>query len=109
MIALGIYSASPRPTHNQITLKAVAADARLLMAAHPVRATQDWIYIPKDQWPSAIAKLNPEFVTVGYGTVDITTKPFLDGGWGYGFAIDDRHLEKCWSKLGHGMFWHNPC
>jgi len=44
--------------------------------------------------------------------VDITTKEFFDGGWGYGFASNKQDLsmlEECWSELGDGVFWHGPC
>jgi hypothetical protein len=112
LIVLGIYSAFPHPTHNQSTLKAIAADSQRLIAAHPLGSTQRSAHIPKDQWPPAIASLNPEFVIVYDGAVNITTKPFFDGGWGYGFAPDKRNLgmlEECWSELGHDMFWHGPC
>lgn len=68
--------------------------------------------LPQDKWPPAIASLRPEFVLVSSDTVDITTGAFFDGGWGYGFALDKRHLgmlSQCWDELGHGVYWHGPC
>lgn len=112
LLVLGIYSAVPHPTHNQTTLKALAAESQRLMAAQPINPTEKLTWIPKDQWPPEIASLNPEYVFVSHDSVNITTKPFFDGGWGYGFARDKRHLgmlEECWSELGHDMFWHGPC
>lgn len=112
LMVIGIYSAFPHPTHNQTKLKAIAAESQRLMATHPLSSVQQSAYIPEGQWPPAIASVKPEFVIVYDGAVNITTKPFFDGGWGYGFARDRRKLgmlEACWSELGQDMFWHGPC
>ena len=112
LVALGIYSAFPHPTHNQSIIRAIAVESQTLMTAHPVHSRGQSANIPKDQWPPAIAALEPYSVTIYYGTVDISTKPSFDGGWGYGFAQDKRNLTMpvaCWSELGNGVFWHGPC
>lgn len=112
LVVLAIYCAFPHPTHDQRVLKAVAAESRRLMAAHPVGPIGPSIDLPKDKWPPAIASLKPDSVTVRPGMVDITTKPFLDGGWGYGFAPDKQNLTmlvECWSALGQDVYWHDPC
>ena len=78
-------------------------------AANPIEQSSD---VPEDRWPPAIASLKPYSVTVRLGMVDITTKPYFDGGWGYGVASDKRNLTmlmKCWSELGHNVYWHGPC
>jgi hypothetical protein len=112
LIALAIYCAFPHPTHNQAQLKAIAAESQHLMATYPLGPSAQRADIPKGKWPPAIAKLGPYSVTVRHGMVDITTKPFFDGGWGYGFAPDKQDLTmlvECWSELGHGVYWHGPC
>ncbi|MBB3911233.1 hypothetical protein [Sphingomonas desiccabilis] len=112
LIALAIYCAFPHPTHNQAQLEAIAADAEHLMATHPLGPSDQSADIPKGKWPPSIAKLEPYSVTVHHGMVDITTKPFFDGGWGYSFAPykqDATTLVECWSELEHGVYWHVPC
>jgi hypothetical protein len=112
LIALAIYCAFPHPTHDQAQLKAIAAESLHLMTAYPLDPSAPRADIPKGGWPPAIAKLEPSSVTVRHGMVDITTKPFFDGGWGYGFAPDKQDLTmlvECWSELGHGVYWHGPC
>lgn len=108
LMALAVYCAFPHPTHSETKLRAVAAESRRLMAAYPVTPSD----IPKSKWPPAIASLKPFSVTVHREMVDITTKPFFDGGWGYGFPPDKQDLTmlvECWSALGHGVYWHGPC
>lgn len=112
LIGLGLYSAFLHPTHNPTQLRAIAAESRLLMATRPINTREQAFPVPKDQWPSAIAGLNPYSVTIYRGSVHIGTKPFFDGGWGYGFAPDKVSLgllPECWSHLGEGVFWHGPC
>ena len=106
---VGIYCAIPRPTRDQTTLQAIAAESQHLLA---VRAPGESTNLPKEKWPSAIASLKPDSVIVRPGMVDITTTTDFDGGWGYGFAPDKQDLgmlPECWSDLGHGVFWHDPC
>jgi poly(3-hydroxybutyrate) depolymerase len=112
LVALGIYCAFPHPTYDQTELKAIAAESQRLMVAYPVGPTAQSAHVPKDKWPPAISSLKPYSVVVRHGMVDITTKPFFDGGWGYGFATDKRNLTmlvECWSELGQGVYWHGPC
>ena len=112
LIAIGIYCAFPHPTHDQTRLQEVAAESQQLMATHTIGPSGQSVRIPKDKWPLAIASLKPVSVTVRRTMVDITTREFFDGGWGYGFAWNKRDLSmlvECWSELGHGVFWHGPC
>lgn len=112
LMALALYCALPHPTHNQTELKAVAFESKRLIVAYPITLSKQSINIPKDKWPPAISSLRPFSVTVRSGMVDITTKPYFDGGWGYGFALNKRDLTmlvECWSELGHGVYWHGPC
>ncbi len=112
LLALAIYCALPHPIHDQTQLKVIAAESRRLMAAYPLAPAAQRADVPKGKWPPAIAKLEPYSVTVRHGMVDITTKPFFDGGWGYGFALNKQDLTMlvdCWSELGHDIYWHGPC
>jgi len=112
LLATTIYCSFPHPTHDQAELKALAAEARQLMAAHPLTYSRRYGDLSEDSWPPAVKKVGARYVIVRPGMVDITTKPFFDGGWGYGFAPDKRSLPmlaKCWSALGHGLYWHGPC
>lgn len=112
LAAIAIYIAIPHPTWNQAKVKAIAVESQQLMAAYPVDPTEQSVEVPKDKWPPTIAGLKPYSVFVRHGMVDITTKPFFDGGWGYGFAKDKRNLTmlvECWSQLGHNVHWHGPC
>ena len=112
LTAIGIFCAFPHPTHEQTRLQAVAAESARLMAMHPIGPAGPSVRIPRGEWPPAIAGLKPRSVTVRRGMVDITTKEFFDGGWGYGFAPHKRDLTmlvECWSELGHDVFWHGPC
>lgn len=112
LIALAIYCAFPHPIHNQAELNAIAVESRRLMATYPLGPSAQRADVPKGKWPPTIAKLKPYSVTVRHGMVDIQTKPFFDGGWGYGFAPDKQDLTmlvECWSELGHGVYWHGPC
>lgn len=112
LIALAIYCSFPHPTHNQTELLAIKAESQRLMAAYPLSLPAQYADVPKDKWPPVIASLKPSSVTVRHGMVDITTKEYFDGGWGYGFALDKRDLTmlvECWSELGHGVYWHGPC
>lgn len=112
LAVLAIYCAFPHPTYSQAKLKAVAAESQRLVAAYPVGPNERPAHLPRDKWPPAISSLKPYSVVVRHGMVDITTKPFFDGGWGYGFATDKRNLTmlvECWSELGHSVYWHGPC
>ena len=108
LVAIGIYSAFPHPTHNEATLKALRAESLVLLASKRTYTGPD---LPKSQWPLAIAKLRPTFIIVYPDSVEIVTKPFFDGGWGYHVARDDRASPKPagrYSKLDQGVYWFHP-
>ncbi|MGC6331486.1 hypothetical protein [Rhizorhabdus sp. FW153] len=112
LIAIGIYCAFPQPIRDDATLKAVASEARSLMVNHSINRGTDSVRVPKQKWPPAIASLRPDSVVVTSYMVDITIKPYFDGGWGYGFADERRGLTmdpSCWSHLAYGVYWHGPC
>jgi hypothetical protein len=102
-----------RPTQDQSKLRAIQVESQRLLATHRIDPTKGWADIPRSQWPPVIRSLQPHSVTVfGWG-VDITTKPYLDGGWGYEVPLNGKHElpmpAECYSELGHGVFWHGPC
>ena len=112
LAVLAVFSGCTRPTYDLPKLRAIKAEAALLAASHPIKLPQDGVIIPKDQWPPAIASLKPEFVIVEPWGVDITIKPYFDGGWGYEIPRNKRYLPMpatCYSEPGPGVFWHGPC
>jgi len=113
LAALALLTGCHLPTHDQSKLKAIQAESERLFAAHPIEPSKGWADIPKNQWPPVIKSLHPYSVTVfGWG-VDITTKPYFDGGWGYEVPQGGKHdlpmPAGCYSELGHGVFWHGLC
>ena len=112
LAALVLLTGCEFPTYNQTKLKAIKAESELLMKTYPIVPPQEWVDVPESQWPPAIAKLHPHFVTVyGWG-VAISTKPYFDGGWGYMIPRRKQDLPMpagCYSEPGPGVFWHGPC
>jgi len=96
------------PTHNPSTLKAIKAEAQMLMAQY---RTDHLMPVPKSKWPPVIASLEPEDVVVfSYGVV-IWTRPFFDGGWGYFVPQSAAWLPEPagqYSALGQGVYWFHP-
>ena len=114
LIPLGWLAAFPQPAWNQSSLKGIKAESQVLMANYPVVPPDYWTNVPKDQWPPTIASLEPFDVTVHTWGVNIGTKPFFDGGWGYGVPRSGKKtdlpmLQECWSEVSPGLFWHGPC
>ncbi len=71
-----------------------------------------WKIIPKEQWPPIISGLHPEHVTVHTWGVDILTKPYFDGGYGYEVPRSKTDLPmpaSCYSEPSQGVFWYGPC
>ncbi len=101
-----------RPVSDAELLSAIRAEAQRLMKTHPPEQPGKWKDIPKDQWPTAISSLHPEAVTVYVWGVDITTKAYLDGGYGYEVPRSKADLPMpaaCYSEPSQGVFWHGPC
>jgi hypothetical protein len=97
---------------NMGKLAKVRAEAYSLMKTHPAGPKSSWREIPKTDWPPSIASLKPKYVTVADGSVDIVTRPFFDGGWGYNVPRAKRDLPmpfECYSEPSKGVFWHGPC
>ena len=109
LIALG---SCDRPIFNIRKLPRVKAEALALMRTHPVDPQASGRDIPKAEWPPTIASLNPRWVEVRRGSVDIETTTFFDGGWGYNVPRSQRDLsmpKRCYSEPSEGVFWHGPC
>lgn len=108
LVAIGSYCAFPHPTYDQATLNAVRAESLVLMAA---KRTYVGPALPKGQWPPAISSLQPDFIIVSPDSVEIITKAFFDGGWGYHVSRDERDWPEPaerYSKLGRGVYWFHP-
>jgi hypothetical protein len=107
LVALALLSACERPTRNQSTLKAIEAEAHMLME-QPVDIAKAELERRK---PPAIASLKPDFVSIDADGVYITTKAYFDGGWGY-FVPRDRRTQPQpsgrFTKLGAGIYWYAP-
>jgi hypothetical protein len=107
-IMLTLLAACSRPTHDQATLNAIKVESENLMR---MRQAGRYAKIPRDEWPKVIASLGPEDVTVYAYGVEITTKRFFDGGWGYFVSREtDRSPEPKdrFSKLSPGVYWYHP-
>lgn len=108
LAALTLLAGCERPTRDQAALKAIKAESQTLMAAWPTRT---YATVPKSRWPRAIAGLKPFDVTVFPDGVDIMTKPYFDGGWGYFVARNERKPPQPagrFSDLGDGVYWYHP-
>lgn len=113
LASIGIYSSIPHPTWDRTELKAIGTESRLLMAIHPIKPPKEWSSVPEGQWPPTIASLKPFDVTVHQWGVHIGTKPYFDGGWGYGVPRNEAARKMltdwCYSDAGQGVLWHGPC
>jgi hypothetical protein len=108
LAALTLLTSCTRPTRDQSVLKAVKAESQILMATRPNRT---YAVIPKSRWPRVIASLKPEAVTVLPDGVDIMTKPYFDGGWGYFVPKSEGAPPKPagrFSDLGQGVYSYHP-
>ncbi len=100
------------PTFDRAKLAAIRTEAHALMRTHTGPASGDWIDVPRKDWPRTIAGLHPEQVRVTGWGVNIATKSYFDGGWGYHIPRDGRALpmpRECYSEPAAGLFWHGPC
>lgn len=100
------------PILDRAKLATMKADAHVLMRTHPAPATGEWADVPPGDWPHTIASLGPERVQVTGWGVNIATKSYFDGGWGYHIPRDGRDLpmpHECYSEPAAGVFWHGPC
>jgi len=97
------------PTHDDVQLKAINAEARTLMARGP---TRDWRGVPQNRWPATIANLKPEWVKVNNWGVEVEIESYFDGGWGYDVVPNGAKPPmpiQCYRSLGRGIYWHDPC
>ena len=107
LAALALLVGCERPTHDPVQLKAVKAEAQVLLEANPL----DGEIIEKPRWPRAIARLKPEFVSTNADGIYITTKPFFDGGWGYFVPRRGQNLPDPVARfedVGQGVYWFHP-
>lgn len=112
LAAVSILGGCNRPVSDGEQLRAIRAEAQMLMKKHAPTPPSRWKTIPKDQWPTAISKLHPEAVTVHLWGVDIMTKAYFDGGYGYAVPRSKADLPmpaSCYAEPGQGVFWHGPC
>lgn len=111
-ITLATAAGCNRPISDADELKAIRTEAVALMQAHPPQPAWGYATIAKQDWPPAIARLRPEAVTVHTWGVDISTKAYFDGGWGYEVPRNKADLPmptSCYSEPSNGVFWHGPC
>ena len=108
LAALALSGGCHLPTWDQPTLKAVRAESQALMAAYP---TETFAHVPTTRWPSTIAALEPEMVTVYPRGVVIMTEPDFDGGWGYFVPASERKppepAGRYW-RVSEGVYWYGP-
>ena len=111
LAAISLIGGCNRPVSDPAKLNAIRAEAQVLMRKHPV-ASGSVYRVPQRDWPPVLRGLHPEMITVyGWG-VDIRTKAYFDGGWGYDVPRNKRDLpmsERCYSEPSRGVFWHGPC
>jgi hypothetical protein len=106
VMALTFLTSCERPSASPADLKAIKAEAEMLMRVQPRDAT-----VPRDQWPRAIAGLEPEFVMINQYGVHITTRAYFDGGWGYFVPRSEGVLPEPrgrFEELGQGTYWWHP-
>jgi hypothetical protein len=111
-VAMFLIAGCDRPIFNMAKLQEVRLEALQLMATKPVRRGASWRELPSAEWPPTIASLHPKRVTIYSDSVDIVTRPFFDGGWGYNVPRSMRGLPmpvNCYSEPSEGVFWHGPC
>jgi hypothetical protein len=103
--ALAILTGCERPTSDPAKLRAIKAEAQLLMRIHPRDAKP-----PKAQWPQQIASLEPEFMMISADGVHVETRAYFDGGWGYSVPRKAEDLPDPvgrFEEAGHGVYgWH---
>ena len=107
-----LLSGCPGPTYDFARLRAVEAESQRLMATYVFDPANPWAELPRDQWPPAIASLQPKTVAVRRRQVLIAIVPFFDGGWGYEIVRKKEDLRmpvECYLELPEGVYWHDPC
>jgi hypothetical protein len=98
----------PRPTHDAAKLQEIASAAQTVLASHPAGAPQQ---LPPNQLPQGITRLHPQLVIAEAEGLEIVTKPYFDGGWGYYVRRPGRELPQPkarFSELGTGVYWFHP-
>ena len=109
---IAFLSGCNRPISDTAKLEAIRAEAQVLMNTRPPEQPKSWRKVPKEQWPATIAGLDPEDVMVHTWGVEIMTKAYFDGGYGYEVPRSKADLPmaaSCYSEPGKGVFWHGPC
>jgi hypothetical protein len=104
--SLALLVGCERPTRNPEKLKAIKAEAQMLMKAYPLEAK-----VADARWPHAIASLEPEFVMINRDGVHITTRAYFDGGWGYFVPRREPALPgpiERFEEAGQGVYWWHP-
>jgi hypothetical protein len=112
VLAAATLTACSRPVSDPNQLKAIRAEALFLMKTHRPDLPGKEREVPKDQWPTAISHLDPVDVTVYPWGVDIQTRKYFDGGYGYEVPLNKALLPmpaSCYREPSEGVFWHGPC
>jgi hypothetical protein len=108
LIALALLAGCKRPMRDQSTLRAIKAEAKMLMEQPTDKANA----AVKRHLSPAMANLKPEFVQVKQEGVYITTTAYFDGGWGYFVPRDEQVTPEpasCFTKIGQSIYWYEPC
>lgn len=95
-----------RPTLDKAEVAAIRSGAMRLMRIAPDRNPDP------DLLPEAIRRLQPDLVIVRRDSVEIITKSWFDGGWGY--HVTARRPappmpDRCYLALADNIYWHGPC
>ena len=109
-----MVSRYPRSISDPVRLRSVRSEAMDLMTryATPRGSKSNFVSVPQNRLPAAIAALQAERVTVDAGMVDISIRSYFDGGWGYHIPKNRTDLPmpaECYSEPLSGVFWHGPC
>lgn len=108
LTAFALLVGCARPTHNPSALKEIRAESETLMRGAAPRTST---VVPKAGWPTEITSLRPYSVTVLPDGLEITMKPYFDGGWGYFVPRPGGNLPQPvgrFSGLGEGVYWFHP-
>ncbi len=109
LFGIALSDGCHRPTLDKTELAAIRSGAMRLMRTDASPPDRD---PDPDALPEAIRRLQPDHVIVRRNSVDIITKSWFDGGWGYYVTVDRAAPSMpigCYLPIGDNIYWHNPC